>query len=226
MFLTKITILEWSNVTFSSWDNVQRFCTTSFPPSFTFGKISAQSQRWPFWPSWSSRAEVADIVRLIGRKSAQEIRKSGWSRFPLPLGLVFGIGNRAENGKYENQNQFCLNPVFSNFNTTWQGYWIHCTFSKKVTWIQNLIKQRIWFPNWKLYEKLATFKTRADTSAPFIRVKDFSHLVLLLGLEGDVGRLHQAVLRPVLVDALSLRQHLVLLVVCNHEHEHSDLLII
>ena len=151
MFLTMITILEWSNVTFSSWDNVQRFCTTSFPPSFTFGKISAQSQRWPFWPSWSSRAEVADIVRLIGRKSAQEIRKSGWSRFPLPLGLVFGIGNRAENEKYENQNQFCLNPVFSNFNTTWQGYWIHCTFSKQSHMNSKLDKTA------NLVSKLETF---------------------------------------------------------------------
>lgn len=47
----------------------------------------------------------------------------------------------------------------------------------------------------------------------FIRVEEFSHLVLLLGLEGDVGRLHQPVLAAVLVDAGGLGQHLVLLVI-------------
>merc|ERR1719507_2250978 len=47
----------------------------------------------------------------------------------------------------------------------------------------------------------------------FIRLKDFSHLVFLLGLEWDVGGLHQPVLGPVLVDAGRFRKHLVLLVV-------------
>ena len=49
MFLTKITILEWSNVTFSSWDAVSRFATrpSSLLSCFTFGKRSAQG--WPFW---------------------------------------------------------------------------------------------------------------------------------------------------------------------------------
>ena len=51
MFLTKITILEWSNVTFSSWDAVSRFSTRRLL-LFTFGKRSAQ--RW---------AQRANLVR-------------------------------------------------------------------------------------------------------------------------------------------------------------------
>ena len=50
--------------------------------------------------------------------------------------------------------------------------------------------------------------------SPLIRLKDFSHLVFLLGLKGDVSRLHQAILGPVLVDTCCFRKHLVLLVVC------------
>jgi len=47
----------------------------------------------------------------------------------------------------------------------------------------------------------------------FIRLKDFSHLVFLLGLEGDVSSLHQSILGPILVDACSFWKHFVLLVV-------------
>lgn len=55
MFLTKITILEWSNVTFSSWDAVSRFATrpSSLLSCFTFGKRSAQGDL--FGSTWSSR---------------------------------------------------------------------------------------------------------------------------------------------------------------------------
>ena len=60
-----------------------------------------------------------------------------------------------------------------------------------------------------------TSETKEDifSRSPFIRLKDFSHLVFLLGLEWDVGGLHQPVLGPVLVDAGRFRKHLVLLVV-------------
>ena len=60
------------------------------------------------------------------------------------------------------------------------------------------------------------FWRRMDNT-PSIRVEKFSHLILLLGLEGDVGSLHQSVLGTVLVDALGLGQHLVLLIVCRIE---------
>ena len=91
MFLTKITILEWSNVTFSSWDAVSRFSTRPSPSLHFWQEINSEVS----FAGQLGPAEVADILsgKLAGGGEREEIRNQDEVafRFHWPLNLQWHI---------------------------------------------------------------------------------------------------------------------------------------
>ena len=185
-----------------------------------------------FWQEISSEvtffgqlgpAEVADILSGIlagGRRplARSENQDEVAFCFHWAQSSMTHTGNRAEMEDIENPNLF----LFQNFCISTQEDGIYCRLAQ-LSMMEARFEKRIFrkkrkfsFANfggsWPLQKPK---KTPLDGNvSPFIRLKDFSHLVFLLGLEGDVSSLHQSILGPILVDACSFWKHFVLLVVC------------